>query len=124
MVLKKSLFFVFRSVTNLKDLKTGMDAAITAAIFEQDVSIIVLDRAVSLFENINSTIPGSQNSDFQQILDTVMSSSKFGISQFIIDSSSLTSISSNIFIDNHYFKLMPIEKIRHLVHNANIIVNF
>ncbi len=109
----KKLLFVFRSDLDYAHLGTGVDAALLAAMFEQEVSLLLVGKAVNLLNNVKQ-----QDNPVHTRLEQMQTC---GVSHIYIDTEALHKFPIDLFM--HKELLVPVNRMRmkQLIHTHQTV---
>ena len=111
----KHLIFVFRSGLDDGHTNTGLDAALLAGAFEQEVSLLLIGEAVNLLT--------SSRTGKNPLLARLPQLKDFGIKHIYLDREALQHFPVNMLLHHGFLVPADRQKIKQLIH-TNQIVSF
>lgn len=110
----KHLIFVFRSNLHDEHTNTGLDAALLAGAFEQQVSLLLIGEAVELLSSNRTNNP---------LLARLPQLKDFGIKHIYVDHEALPQFPVDMLLHHGFLVPADRQKIKGLIH-ANQTVSF
>lgn len=106
--------FVFRSDLDDEQTKTGLDAALLAGTFEQEVSVLFIGDAVKLL---------TRNTEHNPLLSKLPQLKDFGIKHIYVDRGALREFPIDLLVHQGFLVPADRQKVKQLIH-ANQTISF